>query len=250
MKPANDPAADLDDMLELKHLADALLHRREVERLRLAAQLGSRIASPVVIAKFMIEDAMRCLDGDERENGLELLEGARGGLRRVLNEVQRVSTELRPSMLDDLGLLPTIEWYCRSYERSHRLLHVERRLPIDEAELPDELKLPIFRFIEEALANVAKHANATRVQVSLSRIEDGLRLSVQDDGDGFDPAWLEQRGQGSRKIGLASVRQRIEASGGQLALEALPAGGARVTATWRGACALRRRPPARHAVSP
>jgi signal transduction histidine kinase len=232
MKSADDPDDVFDDdVSELKRLADGLMLRREAERSQLAAQLGSRIASPVVVAKYMIEDAMRRLEEGDA-NGVELLDDARGGLRRVLSEVQRFSTELHPSMLDDLGLLPTIEWYCRTYQQAHDGMRVERQLLVNEADLRDEVKLPMFRVLEEALSNVARHANATHVQVLLMRVSDGVLLTVRDDGDGFDPAAVPPRSGGERGIGLASVRQRVEASGGQLTLEALPNGGARVTAAW------------------
>jgi two-component system NarL family sensor kinase len=233
MESTDDPAAAFDEgVSELKRLAEGLLREREAERSRLAARLGSRIASPVVIAKYMIEDAMQRLDGDSDPNSVELLNGARGGLRQVLNEVASVSTELRPSMLDDLGLLPTIEWYCRTFERAHRL-NVVRQLYVDESQVADDLKLPIFRFVEETLGNVARHAHASRVEVLLTRVSDGLLLCVQDNGEGFDPARCDERRAGGLGIGLASVRQRIEASGGRLSVETAPCGGARVLATWR-----------------
>jgi two-component system NarL family sensor kinase len=230
--PPNVSKSSTFDAPELRRLANGLLRTREAERSRVAAELDSGIAPLIVVAKFMIEDAMRRLGGEANGESVELLNGASSRLREALGEVRRIATELRPSMLDDLGLLPTIEWLCRTFEQTYRTVRVDRQLSVGESDLPDHLKLVIFRIVEEALTNVAQHANASQVQVALMRVADELLLWVQDNGDGFDAALLGQCAHQLRGIGLASIRKRIEATGGQLALEAAPNRGARIGATW------------------
>ena len=98
--------------------------------------------------------------------------------------------------------------------------------------MPKHLKLVIFRILEELLANVAQHANATRVHVTLARDGDELHVSVQDDGDGFDAALLGSAVQCTRGIGLRSIRERLESTNGHFVLESVPNKGARVGASW------------------
>ena len=112
----------------------------------------SGVVPLVVMSKFMIEEGMRrVMDGAHAE-GIDLLNGAIGRLREVLDDVRRISTELRPSLLDDLGLLPTVEWLCRTFEQTYRTVRVERQISVTEMEVPQHLKLVIFRTIEELLA--------------------------------------------------------------------------------------------------
>jgi two-component system NarL family sensor kinase len=220
------------DTQELRRLANGLLRTREMERSRVAAELHNEVVSPVVMAKFMVEDAIRHVTGGAYAEGVELLNSAISQLREVMGEVRRISTELRPSMLDDLGLLPTIEWLCRTFEQTCRSVGVERQIAVTEVELPEHLKLVIFRIAEELLANVAQHANASHVQVSLARDANDLLVRVQDDGDGFDTALLGHSANQLRGIGLSSIRKRVEATGGRLALDSMPNKGATIAATW------------------
>jgi len=219
------------DESEQRRLANGLLRTMESDRTRVAAELDNGIAPLVVVAKFMIEDALRQFEDGKRSDGVDLITRASGRLRHALEELQRVATELRPRMLDDLGLLSTLQWLCRGFEQAYRAIHVEQQLNVGEVELPAHLRLVIFRLVEEALDNVAKHANATQVQVVLMRVENELLLWVQDNGDGFDAT---QYGAGQRLsgIGLASIRKRVEATGGRLTVEAKPGRGVRIGATW------------------
>lgn len=219
------------DASEQRRLANGLLRTIEADRTRVAAELDNGIAPLVVVAKFMLEDALRRFDEGKPTDGVDLLNSASGRLRQALAELQRVAIELRPRMLDDLGLLQTLQWLCREFEQAYRTIHVEQQLNVGEVDLPVHLKLVIFRLVEEALANVAKHANATQVQVVLMRVADELLLWVEDNGDGFDAT---QFGAGQRLsgIGLASIRKRVEATGGRLTIQARPSRGVRVGATW------------------
>ena len=220
------------DAPELRRLANGLLRNRELERSRVATELHSGVVPLVVISKFMIEEAMQRFSNGGQERGIDLLNGAIDRLRDVLDDVRRISTELRPSLLDDLGLLPTLEWLCRTFEQTYRTVQVERRISVTELEVPEHLKLVIFRTVEELLANVAEHANASRVQVVLARKANELRLSVQDNGDGFDATLFGYGVHHVRGIGLRSIRERMETTGGRFVLDSTPNKGARIGASW------------------
>lgn len=218
---------------ELQRLAYDLLSTQEEERMRVAAELHGGVAPLVVMAKFMVEDALQRLMRGAHSEAIEVLMTATARLRDVVGEVRRISMELRPSLLDDLGLLPTIEWFCRHCERAYRTLRVERVVDVEEADIPDALKLEIFRIVEEALSNVAQHANARRARVSLVRRGDELELTVVDDGSGFDAGQLFYGNACLLGVGLQSIRKRVDATRGRLLLESTPLKGTVVGAVWK-----------------
>jgi len=187
----------------------------------------------VIMIKFMVEDALRRLVAGAQPQAVEVLVNATGRLRDVIGEVRRISTELRPSALDDLGLLPTIEWFCRTFEETYHDIHVERLIAVNESEITEPLKLEIFRIIQEALANVAQHARAAKVRVALVRDRKALKLWIEDDGVGFDADRLQHEGTGAAGVGLQSIRKRIDGTGGRLIIQSRPHHGALIGAAWR-----------------
>lgn len=227
--------------LELRRLAYGLLRTQEAERMRVASELHDDVAPLVVMIKYMIEDAQARLARGAADEASEVMAGATARLRDVLAELRRISTDLRPRLLDDLGLGPTLQWYSRGFEDACPSLAVKCRVAAEERDIPDELKLEVFRIVQEALSNVAQHAQANRVNVSLVRLGDELRLAVDDDGVGFDPAHVAEHGLG---LGLHAIRKRIDATGGTMTLETAPHRGARLTASWKIADAADSLPPA------
>jgi two-component system NarL family sensor kinase len=226
-------AAPAPAQTELQRLAYDLLSTQEEERMRVAAELHGGVAPLVVMAKFMVEDALQRLMRGAHSEAIEVLMTATARLRDVVGEVRRISMELRPSLLDDLGLLPTIEWFCRHCERAYRTLRVERVVDVEEADIPEGLKLEIFRIVEEALSNVAQHANARCARVSLVRRGDELELTVVDDGSGFDAGQLFYGNACLLGVGLQSIRKRVDATRGRLLLESTPLKGTVVGAVWK-----------------
>ena len=220
--------------VELRRLAYGLLRTQEAERLKVASELHDDVAPLVVMVKYMIEDAMSRLARGAHDEASDVLNGATLRLRDVLAELRRISTDLRPRLLDDLGLGPTLQWYCRGFEEACPSLSVKCRIAAEERDIAEELKLEVFRIVQESLSNVAQHARATRVNVSLVRMGDELRLAIDDDGVGFDAARVAESSAG---LGLQAVRKRVDATGGQMALETAPHRGTRISVSWRWALA-------------
>ncbi|MEW5881624.1 MAG: ATP-binding protein [Pseudomonadota bacterium] len=230
-QPALASVPDRDEM-DLRRLAYDLLSTQEAERTRVASELHGGVAPLVIMAKFMVEDALQRLMRGAYSEATDVLINVTGRLRDVIGEVRRISMELRPSLLDDLGLLPTIEWFCRHCEQAYRTLRVERVVEVAEADIPETLKLEIFRIIEEAVSNAAQHANAKSVRVSLRRRGDELELMIIDDGSGFEAAQLFYGNACLLGVGLQGIKRRVEGTKGRLLLESTPMSGTVVGAVW------------------
>jgi len=216
---------------ELRRLADALLRSREQERREVAMRLHDDLAPTLVMVKYVIEDALQRMRGTEVGDMVGPLTAAAARLRDVIADLRDISTELHPHLLDDLGLIPTLEWYCRGFEEAHAGITMVRALSAPERNVPADLKVDIFRIVQDALGNVARHSNATAVRLSLVEEDAELRLSVEDNGSGFDPALASAPGRGS--VGLASIRKRIDATHGRMVLDTGPQRGTRIVAAWR-----------------
>jgi two-component system NarL family sensor kinase len=196
------------------------------------AELHDGVVPLVFMAKLMIEDALLRMKTGSQLQAVESLTKALGRLRDVSNEVRRISMELRPRMLDDLGLLPTIEWYCRTFCEACAATRLERHLAADETRIVGPLKLEIFRIVQEALNNVAQHAAARNVFVVLVQEGAELRLVVEDDGVGFDTRQHADVNVQPVNVGLQSIRKRICATKGRLILESTPGSGTKIGGVW------------------
>jgi len=218
---------------DLGRIAYALLRTQEAERMRVAHELHDDVAPVVVMIKYMIEDAVGRIGSEASADSVRILHDAALRLRDVASELRRISTDLRPKLLDDLGLVATLEWYCRGAEEACQGIRVVCRMQVAEAEIPDRLKLDIFRVVQEAVSNIIEHAHARRAQVSLYAAMKELCVMIEDDGDGFDPAAAVTKGEGAlMSLGLQSIRKRAEATGGRMVLDSAPQRGTRIGAVW------------------
>jgi signal transduction histidine kinase len=167
------------------------------------------------------------------ELGIDLQPVQRGrlqDLREILNKIEerlrQFSHELRPMMLDDLGLLPALRFLGRSVgQRSGLSVSVESAL---EERLPSALETALYRFFQEMLNNAARHSQAKEVRIDLRREGNQIRASVRDDGKGFDP---EAEGRSHRGLGLLGIRERVEALRGTISIQSAPGEGAHVLVT-------------------
>jgi signal transduction histidine kinase len=143
--------------------------------------------------------------------------------------VRRLSLDLRPSMLDDLGLVPALRWLA---ERSSRDTGIETRVAVEREErYSAPIETVCFRVAQEALTNVARHAEATSVRVELRRDDGRLRLEVRDDGCGFDAEAALAAARAGASLGLAGMRERVALVGGELRIAARPGAGCAIVAT-------------------
>ncbi|HKX44390.1 MAG TPA: cache domain-containing protein [Burkholderiaceae bacterium] len=212
---------------KLRLLARQVVRSQEDERAHLARELHDGTSQTLVSAKLLIEAAV---DELERRHGAPptLLAKALARLNDALNEVRRISHRLRPAMLDTLGLPAALELLGREFGE-HGLATVQVSIVGEAEELPEEVKTVLFRIAQEALANVGKHAHAREVTLELAFGAHGVRLSIVDDGRGFDgqAVQLDPR----RGIGLRNMRERLASVDGQLDLQSAVGHGTQVCAS-------------------
>ena len=218
---------------ELRHLVDGLLKLLESERGRVAAVLGTEVASVLTMARYLIEDAAQRAARGEFEEIPEQLENASARICDATQQLMALGSELRPRVLDDLGLLPALTWYIRDFSRDNRAIFFSPRITVAESNVPAELKLTVFRIVQAALSNVAHHSKASAARVLLSVFEDELRLMIEDDGVGFDSERWRHRGHGPEGCGLGMILRWVETSGGRCTIDSTPRHGTRIQVFWR-----------------
>ncbi len=216
---------------ELHQLSARLLTIQEEERRRVARDLHDSLGPTLSGIKFMVEAALGGPWPEERRSGIQQLRSLVPTIQDAMEEVRRISTDLRPAILDDVGLLPTMAWHLRELQKGHPRLAVEEHLNAAECDVPLGLRTPVFRILQEATNNVAKHSRASRLVVGLDIVEGAVRLRVKDDGVGFNPG-APRREANSGGLGLTSMRERAELSGGTFSLASAPGAGTTVEVVW------------------
>jgi signal transduction histidine kinase len=146
-----------------------------------------------------------------------------------LKELQRLMADLRPSHLDDLGLSAALRWYATKIQE-HSSLHIRVDIHGEECALDEAMKIAIFRIVQESLNNIIKHSQATHVNIHLHYEEKNVRISVFDNGTGFDVALVQQQRTGRPTLGLAGMEERAALLGGTLTVQSRPGHGTQVEA--------------------
>jgi two-component system sensor histidine kinase UhpB len=208
----------------LATLSKRLMHAQEDQRRAIARELHDEIGQALTALRISLQAARRAhpVPAPQLNDGIRIAE-------QTLHQVRDLSLDLRPSLLDDLGLVPALRWYIdRQAQRTGLAIVFEADAP--EERLPADLEIACFRFVQEALTNVARHAQASQVRVRLQRLEPGLALEVADDGVGFDVAdTLDEAAHGG-SIGLLGMRERVQLAGGHMEIESREGKGSLVRA--------------------
>ena len=217
---------------ELQFVSARLLEIQESERRRIAADLHDVLGQSLTMIKFSLDESLQLLAGNEPEVAAESLRRLIPKVKDALGEVRRVAMDLRPSILDDLGILATLSWFFREFGTACRNMKVEKDFSIEEKNVPALLKITIFRIIQEATSNIVKHANANRIRVGLKEAGGALHLSIEDDGAGFDAAGMPNYCPLDKGFGLLSMKERAKLSGGHFELASAPGQGTRISVVW------------------
>lgn len=201
---------------QVRAMARQIVTSQEAERARVARELHDGVSQWLVSVKYLFESAQVRARSNKSGSGAdaELLRSLDAGVLRlseVLGELRRISHDLRPALLDDLGLARALEHLAAEWQQRSG---VDIDVACDEpGAVPEAVATALFRVAQEALGNVERHANAARVGLALRRDDSGLRLEIADDGRGFDAEALLRSARAG--LGLTHMRERIESLGGR-----------------------------------
>lgn len=199
---------------EMRMLSQQLVAAQEEERKKLTRELHDHVGQMLTALRMELGRA-------QREHASPALTESKHLVDTILRSVRDLVMGLRPSMLDDFGLQPALEWLVRDFRRRSNI-RVDFTLDGDVAALPDQHRTCVYRIVQEALTNCARHSSATRAEISLHHEPGKLRLIVSDNGVGLDPAK-------SRGMGLLGIEERVRELHGELVVRTPQQGGTQLS---------------------
>lgn len=206
---------------ELRLLSGQIRTAQEQERRYLSRELHDQVGQMLTGLRLEL-GAIARIHGEPESEVSSRIAQAKGTVEQTLQIVRNVAMLLRPSMLDDLGLAPALAWLVKDVSRSSGV-EIQCAIEPEIDALPDKCRTCIYRLVQEALTNIARHSAAHRASVTLKRSGDSLVGSVADDGRGFDSGAARNRG-----LGRIGMEERVREIGGSLHLESSPGRGTRV----------------------
>ncbi len=217
---------------ELRMLSSRLLTAQENERKRIALELHDTIAQSLVTIKFTLAQKLKQMGNTSPPPGITI-ESVMDMVQANIVEIRRIMTDLRPSLLDDLGIIATISWHCREFQTIYDHIEVVKNITVTEEDVPDSLKIVIFRILQEAMNNSARHSDADNIVLSLIKRNGMIELTIQDNGNGFDYKETLSNITDKRGLGLIGMRERTELSFGMFTIISEVGSGTQVCASWR-----------------
>jgi signal transduction histidine kinase len=202
---------------ELQALSGKLVDAQEVERRKLSRELHDEIGQGLWAMVLGLGNAMGALDHQQFDEVREQLGDVRRSADAMVRTVRNLALLLRPSVLDDLGLIPAVKWLAREVARTSEL-HVDVLSVGVQDNLLEEYRTCVFRLVQEALRNCQRHAAATKAAVRIEQRDATLHLTVSDDGGGFEPS--EERG-----LGVLGMEERVAHLGGSFRMRSAPGAG-------------------------
>jgi signal transduction histidine kinase len=211
---------ELQTTTDLQRLSTKLVTVQEEERRAIARELHDEVGQVLMAIKVEIALAQRRIEATGGPG--RLLDDAQSITDGALNTVRDLSHLLHPALLDDLGLPAALDWYLTRFGKRHGIT-VELLSERMDERLAPEIEAALYRIVQEAMTNVAKHARATVAIVYLRRVDDAAVVTIEDNGVGFEP------GQARRGLGLIGIRERVAHLQGTVHVDAAPGRGTRLT---------------------
>ena len=208
---------------DLRAVSESLEKRLEEDRRRIARELHDELAQSMTAAKINL-GLLRTLTRGAAPGVRRAILETEAVVRSTIEDTRRIAMDLRPSMLDELGLVPALRWYADTFSRRTGV-GVDVQANGGGGPAQKDVNTLLFRFFQEALTNVARHARARHVRIGLSGFNGSLRAVVADDGIG-----MRQGGAPDQGLGLLGMRERIERVGGVLSIKSRPGRGTRLVA--------------------
>jgi signal transduction histidine kinase len=204
---------------DLEQLSARLVDAQEAERRTISRELHDQVGQTLNAVLVDAANLARRIPPDD-EIGQRYLNNIRSFTDSSVNAIRDISLLLRPSMLDDLGLIPALEWQARE---TSRRTGIDVRVSAEDVDdnLPDAIRTCVYRVAQEALLNVSRHSGASHAKIGVGHLDGMLSLTIEDDGSGFEP--LRTRG-----MGLLGMEERVRQLGGRLEVQSKPANGTTV----------------------
>ena len=211
----------------LRYLTSQLLSAQERERKRISMELHDELGQSLALLKLQIRAIERSLGGDQqdlKDGCLELLLYLDG----VIDDVRRLSRDLSPAILEDLGLQSALKYLIDGVGKHYTVSYACEVEDLDHL-FPSDAQIIIYRIFQECLTNISKHAGATEVSITIEEKDGVISLVLEDNGAGFDPAQVASRRVAGRGLGLAALNERARMLGGMLGIRSQPGSGTRLT---------------------
>jgi len=217
---------------QLRVLSAQLLSAQENERKRVSRELHDGLQQTLTAIKFKVEAFLLGMSKSRLKEKARTLEPIVSMIQESVREIRRIQANLRPPMLDDLGILAALSWLFREFQGTYPDIRVEKAFQVEERDISEERKMVIYRILQEALTNIGKHSGAEQVSISLRKVENLLELGIRDDGRGFDPQEALSKEQKEKGMGLGSMKERVESSGGLFTVQSQRGKGTLIQASW------------------
>ena len=216
---------------QLRHLSFKLLTAEEEERKRVAGEIHDSIGSSLAAVKYGLEGAGNLLAPETQ--AAKMIHTSIQMTQDTIEEARRLINDLRPPLLDTRGVVSTIEWHCRRFQSIYPDIEIETDLSADDSKIPEQLKIVIYRVIQEAFNNLAKYSGADRAAIRLTGNAGHLNLVIEDNGKGFDPEEkFSMAASGRGGLGIAGMKERVDQTQGAFDIESSDNKGTTIRASW------------------
>jgi signal transduction histidine kinase len=213
---------------QLHDVSFKLLLAEETERKRISQEIHDGVGQHWATVELRVEGFLNQLDEEIATPLKDILPIIKVGME----ETRRIQMNLRPALLDDLGILATISWFCREFQKAQPVIRVETKVDIQENDISNPVKTVIYRVLQEALHNISKHSKTTLVNLSLQKKEGKIEFTVQDHGQGFDSDPVLSLMSYEKGLGLSGMKERTHLSGGSFSIESTKGIGTTIRASW------------------
>jgi len=217
---------------DLRELSSKLIQAEENVRKRISRELHDSIGQYLTTIKVSAENSLHRIKSDKEVSCEDSLRQQVPLVQGAIEEVRKISRDLRPAMLDDLGIVATISWFCREFHNTFPRIRVEKKVEVAEKDIPDDLKIVIYRILQEACNNTAKYSEASKIDVSLDKTEKRIDLIIEDNGKGFDLQKVLSTESPRRGLGLESMKERTQFSQGSFEVTSTIGKGTRIHSSW------------------
>ena len=212
----------------MRYYVQEIIRAQEFERKRIARELHDDVSPTLLLLIQRIDAITTSSRLNLSAHMKQKMEDLRCQSVEALESLRRIAQDLRPRILDDLGLIPALEWMADSLIKNHG---IEAQIEVlgQQKDLPSEVQLLLFRIAQEALNNIRRHTDASMALVTVEFGDDETLLSISDNGKGFEPPERMSDMAGSGKLGLAGMQERAQLLGGRIDISSQPGKGTTVT---------------------